>query len=245
MQPNELSCAYHRERAAVESCEVCAKPLCNYCLYYTDDGQRLCREHAVEAARQGLGFNPPDSYSAGIISSQARASEGRDAELDPDIMPKGAVSGPPVLYRANNTDLMAFVGMIAGVFTVMSLCSSGICIPVVGMGLSLAAIINAKEAVDKKRTRLQGWIGLAASGSLLIATIGLIAFCFWSINASNSFVNNQQLNFTPPPTLTPLPTRTSAPIETLTPTPDEQQDVDPSDAPSVLVPNIPVIFKVR
>lgn len=242
MQRNELSCAHHPDRAAVENCEVCGKPLCNYCLYYTDDGQRLCRQHAVEAAKQGLGFNPPETYSTGILSSQARAAEGRDAELDPNVAPKGAISGPTVLYRANNTDLMAFVGMIAGVFTVMSLCSSGICIPIVGAGLSIAAIVNAKEAVDTKRTRLQGWIGLAASGTLLVATVAMIAFCFWSIRASNNFVNNQQIYYTPPPTITPLPTRTRAPIQTLTPTPEAEES---SNSPSALIPDVPAMFNFR
>jgi hypothetical protein len=246
MHHNELTCANHPQRAAVENCEVCGKPLCNYCLYYTDDGQRLCREHAVEAAKQGLGFNPPDTYSTGILSAQARASQDREAELDPDVSPKGAQSGPTILYRANNTDLMAFVGMIAGFFTVLSLCGAGgLCIPVVGAGLSVAAIIDAKKAVDTKRARLQGWIGLAASGTLLLAMVATLAFCFWSIRASNDFVNNQQFNYTPPPTLTPLPTRTSAPIKTLTPTPQGLQDANPDDAPSALVPDMPVMFSIQ
>ena len=242
MQRNELSCANHPDRAAVENCEVCGKPLCNYCLYYTDDGQRLCRQHAVEAAKQGLGFNPPETYSMGILSSQARAADRRDAELDPDIAPKGAISGPSVLYRANNADLMAFVGMIAGVFTVMSLCSSGLCIPIAGAGLSIAALISAKDAVDTKRTRLQGWIGLAASGTLLVGMVAMAAFCFWSLRASNSYVNNQQLYYTPPPTLTLLPTRTRAPIQTLTPTPEDEEV---SDSPSVFIPDVPVVFHTR
>lgn len=223
---HDLNCNNHPQRAAVERCEVCGKPLCNFCLYYTDDGQRLCEEHALDAQSQGLGFHPPEEYSDGLISAQARASENLDANVQHFGPPKGALSGPLILYRANNNDLLGFVGMLAGVMGLLTLCGAGICIPVAGAFLSIAALVNAGDAVDRKRTRLQAIIGLSASGALLIGLIVMFAFCFWSFRVSSNLNLNNNTATTPIPTTTPLPTRTRAPIATST----------PDELPSIYVP---------
>lgn len=214
-------CANHPRRAAVERCEVCGKSLCNFCLYYTDEGQRLCEEHARQAASQGLGFNPPETYGEGLLSAQARArEETRTAEDTPfATQNKGVLSGPLVLYRANNNDLMGFIGMFSSFLGALALCGGGVCIPFLGVILSITALVNAGDAVDKKRTRTQGIIGLLISGAIMLLMVGAIAFCVWSVNMNSGVVNNFQPT-TPIPSITPGPTRTRAPIQTPTPSPN-------------------------
>ena len=55
----DKTCTNHPERAAIENCEVCGVPLCAYCLYYTNDGQRLCKQHADEAEAAGAFIRSP------------------------------------------------------------------------------------------------------------------------------------------------------------------------------------------
>lgn len=212
---HDVSCVNHPNRAAVEKCEVCGKSLCNYCLYYTDDGQRLCEAHAYDAELRGKGFNPPETYQEGIEAAQASAAEIRNAQLANPFEPtKGAISGPIVLYRANNSDLLGFIAMLAGVFTVLSLCSFGFCVPIVGAMISIMALLNSKDAVEKGRVRLHGVIGLAATASLLLLWILGAAICY---SASISANNVSGLPTLPIDTPTQLPTRTRSPIITLTP----------------------------
>ena len=59
-----LNCEFHPERIALERCEVCGKALCAYCLYYTEDGQRLCAEHAESARAMGVQVDEPRSDDA-------------------------------------------------------------------------------------------------------------------------------------------------------------------------------------
>lgn len=111
----QLNCVNHPEKASVENCEVCGLPLCNFCLYYTEDGQRLCQRHAEEAQTQGKVVHPPEAYAEGIVSAQIRATENRIAEfkdltamsLPPNV--RGAISGKVVKYHANNHDRKSVV----------------------------------------------------------------------------------------------------------------------------------------
>src|SRR5438874_942195 len=66
----DKTCTNHPERAAIENCEVCGAPLCAYCLYYTNDGQRLCKQHADEAEAAGAFIRSPGVYSGGLIGAQ-------------------------------------------------------------------------------------------------------------------------------------------------------------------------------
>ena len=234
-QLNDDACAKHPARAAIEHCEVCGTPLCNFCLYYTDDGQRLCETHAREAHTLGLGFNPPEVYADGLLSGQADASRHRSALGRALPITKGAVAGPRVMYQANNTDLLAFVSMLTGIFGVVAICSSGMCLPPLGFLLSIFALISAKDAVDQRRTRNQAIIGLITSGIFFVGIAGSIAFCAWTINAANNQPNYYFPTTSPFGTPSPIPSLTRAPIETLTPTPDSSATPEDVDNPAAYI----------
>ena len=221
---NDEACQKHPARAAIEHCEVCNIPVCNFCLYYTDDGQRLCETHAREAHTLGLGFNPPEVYADGLLAGQADAARHRKSKLNQALpalpITKGAVSGSRVMYQANNTDLLAFIAMLTGIFGVIAICSSGLCLPPLGFLMSIFALVSAKDAVDKKRTRNQAIIGLITSGIFFLGIAGSIALCAWSISAANN-TPNYYPTLSPFGTPSPIPWRTRAPIQTFTPTPED------------------------
>ncbi len=229
-QLNAETCTNHPTRAAVEHCEVCGTPLCNFCLYYTDDGQRLCETHAREAHALGLGFNPPEVYADGLLSGQADATRHQKAILrGSPIIPaiKGAVSGPRIMYQANNMDLLAFVSMLTGIFGVIAICGGGVCLPPLGFLMSIFALMSAKDAVDSRRTRNQAIIGLIMSGIFFLGIAASIALCAWSVNSANN--TPAYYNPTSPfGTPSPIPSRTRAPIQTLTPTPEEDVEDNPA-----------------
>ncbi|NDJ79195.1 MAG: hypothetical protein GYB65_23340, partial [Chloroflexi bacterium] len=65
-----LNCHYHPDRIAIERCEVCGRPLCAYCLYYAEDGTRLCEEHAETAQQAGMAVEEPGAYAEQLIGAQ-------------------------------------------------------------------------------------------------------------------------------------------------------------------------------
>src|SRR5215831_9975528 len=99
-----ITCVNHPQRAAVEHCEVCGDPLCAYCLYYTNDGQRLCKTHADEAQAAGAFVRAPAKYAGGLIGAQL------DANLQ---LPE------PATYAGDNIDVLALFGLMLGVVSVM------------------------------------------------------------------------------------------------------------------------------
>lgn len=162
-----LNCVNHPGRIALERCEVCGKALCAYCLYYTEDGQRLCAEHAEMARDLGLHVDDPDTYAEQLIGAQvgaARKQKRDERSADQD------------LYRGNSTDVSALIAMILGLTSLGMCCGAAYCLPVVGFGLSLVAVLNAKKAHDVKRTRRLGIIGMLTSGVLVLGIVACIAF---------------------------------------------------------------------
>ncbi len=235
-------CENHPDRAAIEHCEVCEKALCGYCLYYTVDGQRLCKEHALQAEAQGVQVISPAIYAAGIIPAQARASESAERVEEDVRKAKGAIAGKRVMYQANNNDVMAFVALMVSVIAVPSICCmGGACLPLVGFLLSALALVNAKDAVDSKRTRQQAFIGMGISGIFGLGIAACIAF--YAVAIAGAFQSNSSFNYYYPtsnPTyyyyLTPSvqPIATSTPRNTATPSPSATSRIqkNPTKAPS-------------
>lgn len=195
-----VGCANHPERLALERCEVCGKPVCAYCLYYTADGQRLCEEHAEEARLRGIAVEAPASYSAQLLGAQAGVAykQKRTAEQDDG------------LFRGNSNDLLGLIAVLIAVIALVS-CGGGFyCLPPIGLILSMIAIFNAKKAHDPKRTRRYGVIGLLVSAIWLLLVVACIALFLAPLRVERATMTYPigvptALPVTPP-TLTPTPT---------------------------------------
>lgn len=235
----ELFCQNHPERAALETCEICGKPLCGYCLYYTSDGQRLCEIHAHEAKTSGVKIIPPAIYADGIISSQAEASQSAESSAPKN---KGVFdSRKHAIYQGNNQDLNGFLAMLMGIAAILSCCYVTPCIfPFAAVLLGVLSLMNAKDAVDPRRTRQQAWVGIFTGGCLAVLVVGVIGFYVfiygsliagagsWNFNNFNTPYYFSTSTNTPQQFNTPIPTlpaiepaqRTATAIaDELTPTP--------------------------
>src|SRR5258708_3034394 len=200
------TCINHPERAAVESCEVCQAPLCAYCLYYTSDGQRLCKTHAEQAAAAGAFIRAPGTYAQQLIGAQLEASRNQVAAR--------------AAYEGDAVDVLALVGMVLGIVSVM-LCIPGVCCMVgpVGMIFSIVALVGAKNAHDPSRTRTMAGIGALLSAMwivvILICTLSYLGQTSSGIRMLN--INNlpitviapqlgqQPVQLTDTPTAAPTP----------------------------------------
>ena len=204
------NCVNPPDRIALERCEVCNKPLCAYCLYYTEDGQRLCAEHADQARRAGLRVEEPGAYAEQLIGAQAGIDFKRK---------RSAAAVDPGLYQGNSNDLMSLLGIVISVVSLAACCGGAYCLPLAGLVFSVIALINAKNAHDPSRTRKLGLVGVLVSGVWVLALAGCIAFYGFTvqraITTSFSGPGWQQLVF---PTATPA-SATDTP--TPTPTADE------------------------
>jgi hypothetical protein len=206
------TCANHPARAAVERCEVCGKPLCAYCLYYTEDGQRLCVMHAELARQIGVQIEEPGRYAEHLIGAQAGFGRGYE---------------PPqerLLYKGNSHDLTALIAAVLGLIVAASCCTLGMgsyCLPVVGFLLSLIAVLNAKHAHDPSRSRKLGYIGMITSGLFALIAIGIFALYAVMLQDSIRFINlssgGQPIILTTPVTDTPTPTIENVPSATVAP----------------------------
>jgi hypothetical protein len=201
-----LYCTNHPERVALERCEVCGKPLCAYCLYYTNDGQRLCQEHAEQARLAGAQIEPPTAYAEQLVGAQVGADRKQK---------RGLTASDEGLYKGNSHDVAAFVGMLISVIATGACCGLGYCFPIVGLFLSIAALINAGKAYDVRRTRLYALVGLLVSGAgvaLLVSCLALYGLSFSALIRTN----NPAIWF---PTAQPYATDTPIPSPVLSPTP--------------------------
>lgn len=202
------NCANHPDRIAIERCEVCNKPLCAYCLYYTEDGQRLCAQHAEQARVAGFKVEEPGAYAEQLIGAQVGVFRKQKRDWTEEAN----------LYKGNSHDLYSLIGMLIGVISVAACCGGVYCLPLVGLFLSIAALINAKKAYDPSRTRKLGLVGLLISG----AWVAMIAACIlvYGISTRRIITSFQNPNWYQQfiPTDTPSPTPTDA--QTSTPTED-------------------------
>ncbi len=206
-----LNCSNHPDRIALERCEVCGKPLCAYCLFYTGDGQRLCEKHAQEARRLGLPVEEPAAYADQLIGAQVGAVRKQKHEQNDDG-----------LYRGNSTDVLGFLGLLLGLISLAACCGAAYCLPVVGFVLSLIALINAKDSYDPRRTRRMGLAGLLVSSVWVVVIVACIAVYGLSLSTAFSTFRG------PTWYISTLSGATQTPTPTATPTPQRL----PEDVPS-------------
>lgn len=214
---DQLYCHFHPERIALERCEVCRKPLCAYCLYYTDDGQRLCQEHAEQARALGMHVDDPAMYADQLLGAQVGADRKQK---------RSERAADEQLYRGNSNDIVSFVAMLIGVGSLAACCGAAYCLPVVGFALSLVALINARKAHDPRRTRRLGLVGMLTSGMLIAAVIACIALY---ITVYGSFFSGvySTANWIGWPTQTAIPTSGPSPTATLV-----QPQITPQASPT-------------
>ena len=163
-------CTYHPERPAVEHCEVCQQPLCDLCLWYADDGRRLCVSHARAYESTGGKIYSPDTYDDGIYDAGIRSPS--DAALS-------ITESPPVNripYRGNSHDVNALIAALVGVTSLASCFGFMYCFPFIAGILGLVSVMNAKYALDPKRTRTLGYIGLGVGIAGLIPILLFIGY---------------------------------------------------------------------
>ncbi len=158
------ACINHPELAAIEACEVCRKPLCGLCLWYTADGHRLCEEHAKEQEAAGEVVLSPETYREALPSS-----------LQPRPEEPSADQSQRTIYRGNSYDLTALIAAIVGVTTLVSCCGGYYCLPFVGLTLGIIAFVSADQALDTVRTRNLAVIGIAVMGVIVFAVLAFIA----------------------------------------------------------------------
>lgn len=154
------SCTFHPDHVAIEHCEVCHRPLCDLCLWYADDGRRLCASHARAYASTGGEVHPPETYDEAL----------QPREITDPTLPPPRDQAP---YRGNSTDLYAALAVVMGATSLASCMGFAYCLPVLSGILGLVAVMNAKNALDPQRTRTFGAIGI---GIGLLALIPILLF---------------------------------------------------------------------
>ncbi len=157
------ACFQHPDRLAVEHCEICQRPVCGSCLWYAGSGERLCPAHAAEFEAAGKAVHPPERYAAGIVHSEASAVR---------------LPAADVPYRGNSTDVGALVAAVVGVMALASCAGLAWVLPLFGVVLGLVSWLQAKEAVNTRRTRWLAVIGLAGGGVFFIFFLGVFAMMF-------------------------------------------------------------------
>jgi hypothetical protein len=136
-------CVFHPNRAAVEHCEVCKRALCGHCLWYTEDGHRLCEIHAQEREAGGETVLPPETYAEAINTQLvARQSDEkprpRRSQDDKEEIP----------YKGNSQDLTALLAAVMSVTVLLSCMGGAYCLPIAAFLLGIVGFANAAKAVD-------------------------------------------------------------------------------------------------
>jgi hypothetical protein len=212
---NAATCVNHPERAAIEHCEVCGDPLCAYCLYYTSDGQRLCKTHAAQAEAAGAFVRSPDVYAEGLVPAQVEASR----------RPAYPTAAP---YEGNTPDVTALIGMMIAVVSLL------MCIPgfncllgPVGLIVSLVALFTSRDARNRSRTRIMAGIGIGLSSLWMLIVIACLATYFVPLVSISTGLSSGTQVFMPvvvtvqyqqPPARQPVLTSTPYPSPTMVPT---------------------------
>ena len=155
-------CIRHPDRAAVERCEVCRRPVCGSCLWYANSGERLCPEDAAIWRAAGRPISPPERYAAGISPSEASA-----ILTTPDRAP----------YHGNSTDVGALLATVVGLLGLASCFGAAYVIPFAAFALGLVGWLHAKDAISPSRTRWLSGIGMASGGVFILAGFAFVTLC--------------------------------------------------------------------
>ncbi|HUF37368.1 MAG TPA: B-box zinc finger protein [Anaerolineales bacterium] len=161
-------CINHPDHAAIEHCETCGDPLCDLCLWYADDGRRLCETHAEGHEKKGGTVQSPALYEGGI---RVREVEEAAAQTAP--------------YQGNQTDLLAAAAALIAGTTILSIFGGIYCLPILSLLLAITALTNRRKGLDEERTRVLGVIGIALSAFGLLPM--LFFFCIFLFSLTLGF----------------------------------------------------------
>lgn len=181
-----VTCFQHPDRAAVEHCEICRRPVCGLCLWYAESGERLCSAHAAEFEKEGKVVHPPQRYAEGIALSEASA-------VRPPVQ--------DVPYRGNSTDVGALVAAVAGLSALASCAGLAWALPLIALVLGLVSWLQSKDAVNARRTRWLAVIGMASGGAFLLFLVSIFALMFLCFFLQFVLMASVRT----PPILTPIP----------------------------------------
>jgi hypothetical protein len=163
-------CANHPDIAAVEHCEICGRPLCGHCLWYEEDGRRLCENHAMEVKAAGGKVLPPETYAEAIDPGLVRRPAGATAE---------AVMPGQKLYQGNSQDLGALIAAVVALTTLASCAGGAYCLPIFALILGVAMYSNASAAQDPRRTRNLAGIGIGVGALFLFLIVSYFGMIFF------------------------------------------------------------------
>ena len=174
-------CVFHPNHAAVEYCEVCNRALCGHCLWYTEDGHRLCEIHAQEKEIAGETVLPPETYAEAIktqyvprkktdvqkpVEEESQPHQNEDKEKEKDDIP----------YKGNSQDMTALVSAVMAVTVLLSCMGGAYCLPIAALIMGIVGFTNASKSIDPKRTRLLSGVSLGIGGLIVLGIIAYIGF---------------------------------------------------------------------
>lgn len=166
------ACYRHPDRVAVEYCEVCRKPLCATCIWYAEEGHRICPDHAIAWLQAGKAVLPPERYAEAMHLSQAEAAK--------------PPREPEAPYKGHSADLSALLALVFGLSSVLACAGLYFVLPFIALGLGLLAWAQARHAYDPVRTRWFGGVGALTGGALTLVMVGGLLFfglCWLAMSA--------------------------------------------------------------
>ena len=113
------------------------------------------------------------------VSESAESGPSQDSivVVDTPETEEGA-KGAKVTFRGNTYDLLSVVSVVTGGLVLLSCltCNMGYyCLPIVPIVVGLIGVLSAHQSVDRERTRLLSWLGVASGGVLLLALLAVVA----------------------------------------------------------------------
>lgn len=176
---------------AIEYCEVTGAPLCAGCLWYAEDGRRVCERVAKQLAADGIVVYSPVYYlnQLGVSARMPRLPE-----------------PPPLITRhRNGNDLVSLIAGISGLLSIATCFGIGIAIcipplPLLPLLLGGIGLAGSKNAGNPERSRILSWLGIAGG-------MGFVVLALLLIIGSLAFGTTTMLTsvFVPRTIATPLP----------------------------------------
>ncbi len=153
------TCVNHPDHEAVERCEVCGRALCGLCLWYGEDGRRLCEADAGSLTADGLAVTPPEAYAEAIRVTEASGA------------PR-----PDIPYQGNRLDLYGLLGAVFGGVMLASCSGLTYCLPLLAGIFGAYAYLNADRSLNPRRTRLLGGIGVVTAAIMIFFVLAILLF---------------------------------------------------------------------